>query len=229
MAQIGTHNQQETSAFSEGSEFSGFKARHEAPTFALEDLRTIESATDGSGTKVERPSDAAIEALRHDDPRIDAIRVSEPTREGLEHAIAAQLDRDFAGESAIGIRAIQASIDGLATDGVADVHDIRDILQEGDMLGRDVVNLAGFQPAEEGADTSDRLHYHVIDFASETGQFREMALSGVEDANRVFPVLLVYDHTKMQRKGGYGYELPAGADQRAVVIRKAYVLDAFAT
>lgn len=226
MPGIDTPHLQEA-VFKEAAEFTGFRPSHEQPAFDLEALRTIENAADGSHAKVERPTDVAIEALRQEDPRIDAIHIAHPTRESLEYAIVAQLDRDFAGESAIGIRSIQASIDGLVTDGAADVRDIRDILQEGDMLGRDVVNLAGFQPAEDGADTEGRLHYHVIDFAAETGLFRKMALGGVEDANRVFPVLLVYDHTKMSRKTGYGYGLPAGADERAAVIRKAYVLDAF--
>lgn len=196
-----------------------FSAMFERPSFPIDEIRSVRDVS--PGVTFEQVHDTYIERLRQDDPRIDVIHVAG----GLEDAVATKLDSDFAGEELIALRSIQASLDGLVSDGSTDVHDIRDILRAGEMQNRKTVNLAGFKPGSD-RHAFDRVHHRVVQYAMQTDFFRDCVLGGAENSDRVFPVILVYDHTKLSGAGGnYRQELPKDELERASIIRKAYVLD----
>lgn len=216
--------------------------------FSIEQVRR--RRVNEHGVILEQPTDEIVESLKKDDSRIDVIHGAEeidghevfpvlgtPSElfgerlEGwtsffLEDAIARKLDEDFKGEEAIAIRSVQASLDGLVSDGTTDVHDIRDILHMGDINGRMQVNIAGFKPGDDPSKPM-RVQHRVMQYATQTDWFREGVMGNVEGSDRIFPVILVYDHTRMEPAPwrGYGYQLPPGSDDRATIIRKAYVLD----
>lgn len=179
------------------------------------------------GLYLERPTDEIIEALQEADSRIDPVHIADPDDPlALERALAAKLDADFADEEVVAIRSIQASLDGTVSGRSLEVLDIRDILNNGDIHRREAVNLAGFKVGEVDTDGADRIPHRVVDFASDTELFREDAMGGAEGADRIFPVILVYDHSRMERVEKYGYKLPEADTDRASIIQKAYVLDA---
>lgn len=185
----------------------------------LEDLRTVEQLS--PRLTIERPTDAVIEALQQDDSRIDVVH--KPQHGNLWEAVADKLDKDFSSEEVIALRTVEASLDGLVSNGKIEVHDLRDILREGEILGRDYVNLGGFHPGKRGSHSA--IHERVMQYGEQTGWFRTVRLDGVGGSERVFPVLLIYDQSKMGDISGYSASLPKNPVARARVIRKAYVLD----
>jgi GNAT superfamily N-acetyltransferase len=207
--------------------------------------RLREQHLNNHGYAVERPTDEVIERLHQEDPRIEVIHGPDEvnghdvladygagpmTDEGwyslyMADAIGDRLDQDFAGEDGLPIRAIQASLDGPVPAYGFTVDDLPAILQRGDITERDLVNFAGYKPGQKN---DFRIHYRVMQYASITDFFREVEVGNTEGADRIFPVLLVYDRTMLRPGNGgvYGWQLPDSTEDRARVIRKAYVLDA---
>jgi hypothetical protein len=98
----------------------------------------------------------------------------------------------------------------------------------GDFKMRKGVNLATFAPGQtrEPGDLH-RVHYRVQQYGSQTELHRDIEMGGVEGADRIFPVVLVYDQALLGgSEGHYGQQLPASEAERSQVIQKAYVLDA---
>ncbi|MFZ1483762.1 MAG: hypothetical protein WAS36_02005 [Candidatus Saccharimonadales bacterium] len=200
-----------------------FSATYDKRRFAtIDQIRTTEILPDGS--MLERPTGTVIDALRLDDSRIAAFHT--PESGTLWDALAKKLDDDFSGRKVIAIRSIEASLDGIVTESSYDTHDIRDILRVGDIKMRRGLNLAGFKPGDQ-PDENDRIHYRVLQFASQTDFYRKFTMGSTEGSDRIFPVLLVYNTDLLGgRIADYAHRLPDDPAVRAKLIEKAYILDA---
>jgi hypothetical protein len=206
-------------------EFGGrFEAKHKGRQFeSVEQIRTVKILENGN--LFEQPSEEVIAALQKDDARIDVIHADNGS--AVWDVLADRLSEDFADHKIIAIRSIEASLDGLVSDGENDTHDIRDILRVGDFTIRPGVNFAGFEPGKN-KDGVFRIPHRVVQFGSETDFYRTGVVGdNVEGIDRIFPAVLVYDIDLLGESNGntYGKRMPDSAEERAKIIQKAYILD----
>lgn len=178
------------------------------------------------GLNVEGPIDDIIEALQADDPRIEVIRMTE--QEAPAQTLAYRLLADFPAGQKVMIRSSQASLDGPITawsnGETIVVHDIRRILEMGEIQNRMSVNLCTFAPAVELEEQHLRgLEVAVMHYAAMTHACARNTIDG--RADRMFPVVLVYNPALLGYKSGYRYMLPREPSIRPQLIQKAYILD----
>jgi hypothetical protein len=191
---------------------------------SIDEIRNVKVLV--NGCHLEQPSDEAIRALQYYDSRIEVINGLE-NHSSVWGELANKLDADFTGHESIAIRAVEASLDGLVTNGSHDTYDIRDILLLGDIKMRQNVNLVSFMPGQN-AGQPDRIHHRVEQYGSQTDFYRNNVIGNhIDGVGCLFPVVLVYDTELISPADWYySYKLPETPSERASVIQKAYVLDA---
>lgn len=192
---------------------------------------------DGSAT-LTLPNPELISALRAADPRISVFDESLLVRdaegklitqrgsidrtynENVSARLAEQVLRDFPNEESILGRGIAASINGPVYDGKnLLIKDIRHTLQTGSDGRSDITLLAGVGRDGERAPSLD----HYINKYLISGQRGLRKRVDPEAARTIFPVLLIYDRSKMKATGGYTFVLPSDPKEREACILKAYI------
>jgi len=135
--------------------------------------------------------------------------------------LAAQVMKEFPNEEALLARGIAASLNGAVTDGNALlVRDIRHVLHVGNEI-----KSPGTLMASVGIDEENMpfMHHRINQYLI-SGQWGLRRKLPSESAKNIFPVLLVYDKSKVQAGGGYYYALPDDEASREACILKAYIL-----
>lgn len=129
--------------------------------------------------------------------------------------------KDFPNEKMVPARGIAASINGALYDGnTVLVRDIRHVLNLGDEKGDAVTLMAGVGLGENSTPvTHERISQYLI-----SGQSRLRERFSPEQGATIFPVLLVYDKSKVKGIGGYSFMLPSDPVERSTCILKAYIL-----
>lgn len=201
------------------------------------------------GMLLEVPNPEAIEALRRYDSRVSTFsyeigtsyeRIAKDARlhnnhigeAGYNELVSAPLAKKLAEkykDRKIAFRGIMCSINGTVySEGIL-VRDIREVSQLGDEQARDTTLVAGFtsdQKIEHGKIPEDlTLHYRVNQYLSYSNFFG-MDLRDPGAADKLFPVLLVYDSTKLVKSGDnmYSYNLPNDPIEKGAIILGAIVL-----
>src|SRR3989344_6735140 len=135
--------------------------------------------------------------------------------------LAAQVLQDFPDEKVLLGRGIAASINGPIYDGKNFlVRDIRHVMRLGDEQGEDSTLLAGIG---RGSENVPNLHHRINQFLI-SGQRNLRGRVTPEAARTIFPVLLIYDKSKVKAMGGYDNALPNDPSERETCILKAYVV-----
>ena len=165
------------------------------------------------------------ESMVTSDGKVKAPSISEPSYMGIVSSpLAAQVMKDFPDVPSFKVRGIAASIDGTIHDGTSQVKDLREVLKLGDEQGRAHMNVASLDIDDETGKPS--IHYRVNQYLMGGSTSVRWELPK-DDAEKVFPVLLVYDPTKLRkppRPDEYRMFLPEDPQERASAILKAYVL-----
>ncbi|OGG53327.1 hypothetical protein A3C20_04800 [Candidatus Kaiserbacteria bacterium RIFCSPHIGHO2_02_FULL_55_25] len=134
--------------------------------------------------------------------------------------LAAQVLQDFPSQESLLGRGIAASINGPVYDGKnLLVRDIRHILRLGDEKGEKGTLLAWVgRDSENVPGLHDRINQFLI-----SGQQGLRTQISPEVARTIFPVLLIYNKSKVKAAGGYFYVLPSDPAEREKCILKAYI------
>ncbi len=123
----------------------------------------------------------------------------------------------------VGLRGTCCSVDGSINAGGLQVMDIKDVVQKGNERSHNEAPMTGF------GDESNELHYRTQQYLVWSAQHLRRDLSEYpEQAAKIFPVLLVYDKSKMNMQEGGAYlkvTLPDSEEEASQAIIKAYVLD----
>src|SRR3989344_6857087 len=134
--------------------------------------------------------------------------------------LAAQVLQDFPDEKVLLGRGIAASINGPIYDGKnLLIRDIRHVLRLGDEKGEKGTLLAWVgRDSENVPGLHDRINQFLI-----SGQQGLRTQISPEVARTIFPVLLIYNKSKVKAAGGYFYVLPSDPAEREKCILKAYI------
>src|SRR3989344_1343501 len=205
-------------------------------TLAAEGI-VISNATGDVGLTLPNPE--LVEALHTADSRISSFDESWLKRDphgklmtqerdtevtyniNVSMPLAAQVLKDFPDEKFLLGRGIAASINGPIYDGKNFlVRDIRHVMRLGDEQGEDSTLLAGIG---RGSENVPNLHHRINQFLI-SGQRNLRGRVTPEAARTIFPVLLIYDKSKVKPMGGYAYALPNDPSERETCILKAYVV-----
>ncbi len=183
------------------------------------------------------PGAELVEALHAEDNRIEAFDVASLKLDGqnkfsrganldaayyagVSTPLASRILKDFPGKKTLRARGIAASINGALYDGRRLlVRDIRQILRIGDEKGDESTLMASIgRDDQDVAHIHDRLNQYLI-----SGQDSLRRRFPPEVGKSVFPVLLVYDESKVKFVAGYAHMLPTDPAERARCILKAYI------
>lgn len=127
----------------------------------------------------------------------------------------------------IGIRGTVASIEGPIINGQIRINDIQQMLAEGSDRGGDETNIAIMDKTKfEDPWMDPQIHYRTKQWIAQSSQEMRKALEADPEARKkIFPVLFVYDLSKLKPGTHYGGKLPDSQEERAEAIIKAYVTD----
>lgn len=144
--------------------------------------------------------------------------------EYVTNFLVSHMKDQFGDNFLVGLRGTTCSIDGTIDIENFHVMDIEEVLMKGnERVEHREAPMTGF------GNDSEEIHYRTHQYLVSSAQsLRERLADHPDQATKVFPVLLVYDHRQMkfEEKGVYGKRsLPDEPEQAAKAIIKAYVLD----
>lgn len=147
----------------------------------------------------------------------------------ISEPLADKVANEFPDIKQLAIRSVTVSING----GIADINkaiavrDIRHVLHDGSDQPQDYINAARISFNE--SKNHYILHYRVSQFLYEGPGIirRDIQKKGLNQElnDKIFPVLLVYDLSKLESPKGYLHGLPSDPDERKNIILKAIIVD----
>lgn len=133
--------------------------------------------------------------------------------------LASHIKETFKGNLPVSVRGIACSINGgFYSDGML-IRDIRQVMELGDEQERDSTLITGI------GENTEKLHYRSNQYLVSGVESLVTVIKNPENRAKIFPVLLVYDKTKLSNVRGYSADLPKNQQERAGAILKAYILD----
>ncbi len=147
-------------------------------------------------------------------------------RRGLEDFLAVKIRDEFKDQLPVGVRGTAASINGGVYSNGLLIRDVRQILDMGQEQGKTTTKMREFpEPGSNG-----EFYYEISNYPIKyTGKASHNLSGGLEaegEADKVFPVLLVYDLSKVERTDDlFVINLPESQEDRKGVLLKAYILD----